>query len=286
MPILKKSSINNHKTEIRKKTYYKKTTFEIKKEGIIREHFIKKEKAKSEPNIFESANDFYSKMNRIEDTLLALIYKNNKITRQINQMKLIKIDELKSLRSDSNFIDKSKIYEELLNNYKDYNKALENKIKLLIAEKENNSYTALVYKKINQILIAINKNSKKMQNYDNILLRLKNLLNKKKTIIKDSYIFEGIIIIEHFLSKLENDINNNAKKINEENIIGKIRYRIEKDKKMKIDRHKKEEIIRDLKLKKIMEKFNKICITSRKVPEKINFLKRNKPKMKSKSKDK
>ena len=218
MPNIKKNSINKHKSDIKKKTYYKKNTFEINKEGIIREHFIKKEKAKSEPNIFESSDDFYSKMKRIEDALLSLIYKNNKITRQINEMKLVKINELKSLRTNSNIIDNSKIYEELLNNYKDYNKALENKIKLLIAEKENNSYTTLVYKKINQILIAINKNTKKMHNYDNILLRLKNLLNKKKTIIKDSYIFEGIIIIEHFLSQLENDINNNAKNINEENI--------------------------------------------------------------------
>ena len=285
MPAIKKNSINNHKGDI-KRSYYKKTTFEIKKEGIIKEHFIKKEKSKSEPNIFESTTDFYNKMNGIEDALLALIYKNNKITRQINQMKLIKIDEIKSLKTDSNILDKTKIYEELLSNYKDYNKTLENKMKLLIAEKENNSYITLLYKKINQILISINKNTKKMHNYENILLRLKNLLNKKKIVIKDSYIFEGIIIIEHFLSQLENDIYNNAKKTNEENIIGKIRYRIEKDKKMKIDRHKKEEIIRDLKLKKIMEKFNKICITSRKIPEKINFLKRNKSKKKNKSKDK
>ena len=47
---------------------------------------------------------------------------------------------------------------------------------------------------------------------------------------------------------------------------------------MNIDREKKEEIIRNLKLNKILAKNNKICITSRKVPEKINFFKKNKSK--------
>jgi hypothetical protein len=276
MPILKKSSINNHKTEIRKKTYYKKTTFEIKKEGIIREHFIKKEKAKSEPNIFESANDFYSKMNRIEDTLLALIYKNNKITRQINQMKLIKIDELKSLRSDSNFIDKSKIYEELLNNYKDYNNDLNKKLNSLKKEKDTNYFINVVHKKIKLIVNTfnnINNNNKDLKKYGYILDKIKELLTKNNFKIKPAFIIEGIKIIEWIIISLMTEIKEHSKNYEEGNLIESLRYSIEKEKKNSHDNHQKDEIERVIKMNKLSKKMNKIIFISRKVPDKVDFTK-------------
>ena len=280
-PLLKKNSLivkqkNDNKKD---KRFYKKVTFENYNNETIKEHFLTKDKkTKSESQIFESTKDFYNKMNRIEENLLTSIYKNNKIRRQITKMKIMKTEELNSLKKNYNIEIKKKLYEELLNSYKDYNNTLENKLKLLTAEKENNSYISLIFKKINEILIEMNKSSKLLHHYDKILIDIKNLLNKRKIMIKTSYIFKGIIILEKFINEIKVHINNNPKKINEENIIEKIKCKIEKEKKMNIDREKKEEIIRNLKLNKILAKNNKICITSRKVPEKINFFKKNKSK--------
>ena len=278
-PLLKKNSLivkqkNDNKKD---KRFYKKVTFENYNNETIKEHFLTKDKkTKSESQIFESTKDFYNKMNRIEENLLTSIYKNNKIRRQITKMKIMKTEELNSLKKNYNIEIKKKLYEELLNSYKDYNNTLENKLKLLTAEKENNSYISLIFKKINEILIEMNKSSKLLHHYDKILIDIKNLLNKRKIMIKTSYIFKGIIILEKFINEIKVHINNNPKKINEENIIEKIKCKIEKEKKMNIDREKKEEIIRNLKLNKILAKNNKICITSRKVPEKINQKKINK----------
>lgn len=280
-PLLKKNSLivkqkNDNKKD---KRFYKKVTFENYNNETIKEHFLTKDKkTKSESQIFESTKDFYNKMNRIEENLLTSIYKNNKIRRQITKMKIMKTEELNSLKKNYNIEIKKKLYEELLNSYKDYNNTLENKLKLLTAEKENNSYISLIFKKINEILIEMNKSSKLLHHYDKILIDIKNLLNKRKIMIKTSYIFKGIIILEKFINEIKVHINNNPKKINEENIIEKIKCKIEKEKKMNIDREKKEEIIRNLKLNKILAKNNKICITSRKVPEKINFFKKNESK--------
>lgn len=280
-PLLKKNSLivkqkNDNKKD---KRFYKKVTFENYNNETIKEHFLTKDKkTKSESQIFESTKDFYNKMNRIEENLLTSIYKNNKIRRQITKMKIMKTEELNSLKKNYNIEIKKKLYEELLNSYKDYNNTLENKLKLLTAEKENNSYISLIFKKINEILIEMNKSSKLLHHYDKILIDIKNLLNKRKIMIKTSYIFKGIIILEKFINEIKVHINNNPKKINEENIIEKIKCKIEKEKKMNIDREKKEEIIRNLKLNKILAKNNKICITSRKVPEKINLFKKNKSK--------
>ena len=224
-------------------------------------------------------------MNKIENVLFNLIDKNNKISREIIEIKMKKKEELDSLKINTNINSKLKILEDLLKNYKDHNAFLERKINILTIEKADNSFNTLVYPKIKQILISINNNSKELAKYDNIFTTLKKLLYKSKHKLKYNFIVEGIIIIEKFIYKINNDINYYAKNSKEENIVENIKHKIEKEKKYNIGRHARDEMSRNLKISKIIEKMNKLCITSRKVPEKMNFYKKAKTDRKKKSKD-
>ena len=287
-PFFKKNTVSINKKIDNKidRMLLKKATYDFRKEEN-KKHDISPnhEKAKSESEIFESSIDFYNKMNKIENLLFNLIGKNNIISREIIEMKLKKKEELDSLKINSNINSKIKMYEELRNNYKDHNADLERKINLLIIEKDNNYFNNLIYTKIKQILVSINKNSKELSKYDNIFGALKKLLYRSKFKLKYNFIIEGIIIIEKFLYRINNDINNYAKNSKEKNIVENLKQKIEKEKKYNIGRHTKDEMARNIKINKIIEKMNKLCITSRKVPEKMNFFKKPKPDRKRKSKD-
>ena len=227
---------------------------------------------KSDSYLFETSLELDNKINKMEDSIIKLINKNNKLSREIIDMKIKKKDEYDSIKVNSNVESKIKIYEELLNSYKYINNDLNNKLNSLIKEKENHLFNILTQKKIKQILISINRNFKYSPAYENIFDKIKKL-NKSK-IIKNKYanIFEGIIIIEKFINKINDDIKNYSHN-SEEDFIVKIKYKLDKEKKYSNEKHNKYEKKRQLKLNKILEKMNKICLKSRKVPEKINFSK-------------
>ena len=227
---------------------------------------------KSDSYLFETSLELDNKINKMEDSIIILINKNNKLSREIIDMKIKKKDEYDSIKVNSNVESKIKIYEELLNSYKYINNDLNNKLNSLIKEKENHLFNILTQKKIKQILISINRNFKYSPAYENIFDKIKKL-NKSK-IIKNKYanIFEGIIIIEKFINKINDDIKNYSQN-SEEDFIVKIKYKLDKEKKYSNEKHNKYEKKRQLKLNKILEKMNKICLKSRKVPEKINFSK-------------
>ena len=271
MPILKKNTYNS-KQKIdndKDKNIKKRITFD---ENRINGQFNKNGfKNNSDSEIFESSYEFNSKMNKIEETLFTLIYRKNKISRDLIELKFKRNKELNSIKTKPNIEPKIKLYEELLNNYKDYNNDLNKKLNSLIKEKDNYSFNNLVYKKIKIILNTINSNYKEFQKYENIYDRLKKLLYKSRYKLKKPFILEGIIIIENFINKLLSEINENAKNYEEENIIEKLRYKIDKEKKLNTDKQYKEEMIRMIKLNKILKKMNKVFIKSRKVPEKIDF---------------
>ena len=271
MPILKKNTYNS-KQKIdndKDKNIKKRITFD---ENRINGKFNKNGfKNNSDSEIFESSYEFNSKMNKIEETLFTLIYRKNKISRDLIELKFKRNKELNSIKTKPNIEPKIKLYEELLNNYKDYNNDLNKKLNSLIKEKDNYSFNNLVYKKIKIILNTINSNYKEFQKYENIYDRLKKLLYKSRYKLKKPFILEGIIIIENFINKLLSEINENAKNYEEENIIEKLRYKIDKEKKLNTDKQYKEEMIRMIKLNKILKKMNKVFIKSRKVPEKIDF---------------
>ena len=268
MPILKKNTYNRkQKTENDKdKNIKKRITFD---ENRINGKFDNNHNSDSE--IFQSSYEFNSKMNKIEETLFTLIYSKNKISRDLIELKFKRNKELNSIKTKPNIEPKIKLYEELLNNYKDYNNDLNKKLNSLIREKDNYSFNNLIYKKIKIILNTINSNHKEFQKFENIFNRLKKLLYKSRYKIKKSFILEGIIIIENFINKLLSEINEHAKNYEEENIIEKLRYKIDKEKKFNTDKQYKEEMIRMIKLNKILKRMNKVFFKSRKVPEKIDF---------------
>ena len=275
MPFLKKNTftlrqkIDNNKI----KNLKKRITFDENKIDEKLDKNLVPHRKHSDSEIFESSYEFNSKMNKIEDTLFTLIIKNNKITREIAQLKYKKSKILNSIKSNINIESKIKICEELLNNYKDYNNNLNKKFNSLIKEKENYSFNNIVYKKIKEILISINNNYREFPKYENTFDELKKILNKNRLKIKKAFIFEGILIIENFLNRLINEINEHSKNSEEENIIETIKYKIEKEKKCNYDKQNKEEIIRMLKLNKIFKKMNKTIFIPRKVPEKMDFTK-------------
>ena len=280
-----KQYINKNIDYKKDKIFQKETTFEYRKEENMQHDFSYHQKAKSDYEIFESSIDFYNKMNKIKNLLFNLIYKNNKISREIFEMKIKKKEEVASLKINSNINSKIKIFEELLNNYKAQNVMLEKKINLLTNEKGKNSFNDLISQKIKQILVSINNNFREFPQYDKIFGTLKKVLSKSKFKLRYNLIVEGIIIIENFIYRINTDINNYAKNSKEENIIENLKHKIEKEKKNNIGRHTKDEMSRNLKINKIIKKMNKLCITSRKVPEKINFFKKAKTDRKKKSKD-
>ena len=281
IPKIKKNNygIKQKMENNKKRSLVKKITFDISK-SKEKEFSLLKHK-NSDTELFETSLELDNKINKIEESLITLLFKNNKKTSEIIKMKINKQNEFDSLKVDSNVKSKIKLYEELIHNYQDYNNDLNNKLNSLIIEKDNQSFNILVHKKIKQILITINKNSKYFEQYENIFDRLKKALNKSRMKNKNIFIFEGIIIIENFLYRIQNDIDNYAKNT-EEDFIEKIRYKIEKEKKYSNDKKVKDELMRKLKLKKIFEKMNKICLTSRKVPEKFNYFKKNKNMSKNK----
>jgi hypothetical protein len=93
MPLLKKNTytvkknvVNIKENNIKKKVTYDEKNIEDKLENNSFNH----KDNKSETEIFESSYEFNSKMNKIEDTLFTLIYKNNKIRRELVELNLKK----------------------------------------------------------------------------------------------------------------------------------------------------------------------------------------------------
>ena len=106
---------------------------------------------------------------------------------------------------------------------------------------------------------------------------MKSVLYKNKIKYKNyksNVTFEGLIILEQIISALSNEIEIYIKNQDGLNIVKKLRLKIEKDKKF-YARQNRDDLVNKYKLNlKIIEKMNKICFTSRKVPEKISFSKR------------
>ena len=280
MPLLKKNTFTNKNKD---KKLLKRTTFddnfikEFKKEA---KKDSEKKKVKSDSEMFESPIEFNNKINKMEDYLFSLIYKKNKLSRDVIDMKIQKRNLLKDLKSNSNVEGKIKLYKELINNYKEQNYELKLKLNSLIIDKGNKTFSNLVFIKIREILMTINNNFYKSKKYKNELENVKSLINRRSERQKEPFIFKGIILIEKFIYNLKYDINIFAKNSTEENIVDRIKYKIERDKKYNNEKAYKEEIKRIQKLKKITEKMNKICFISRKVQEKINFNKNKKAKIK------
>lgn len=84
-PLIRKNTFNfNYKSENEKdKKFYKKTTLDNYYEKENKKNDILKKKAHSQSEIFETPIEFFNKMNKIEDTLISLIYKKNKISREL-----------------------------------------------------------------------------------------------------------------------------------------------------------------------------------------------------------
>ena len=279
-PLLKKNTFNDRNKEYKKENLFlKRTTYD---ENLINE-FTKKTKnnstpkrGKSEKEIFESPIEFNNKINKMEDNIFSLIYKNNKLSRDVTDIKIQQRNLSKELQFNSNSETKIQLYQELINHYKEHNYELKQKLNSLKNDKGNKSFHNLVFIKIKEILITINNNFHKTKKYKNNFESLKNLLIRRKEKVKEPFIFKGINIIEKFINAIKNDINIFAKNSLEENIVDKIRYKIERDKKFNNEKNQKDEIIKIQKLNKIMEKMNKIYFISRKVQEKFNFNKNKK----------
>ena len=279
-PLLKKNTFNDRNKEYKKENLFlKRTTYD---ENLINE-FTKKTKnnftpkrGKSEKEIFESPIEFNNKINKMEDNIFSLIYKNNKLSRDVTDIKIQQRNLSKELQFNSNSETKIQLYQELINHFKEHNYELKKKLNSLKNDKGNKSFHNLVFIKIKEILITINNNFHKTKKYKNNFESLKNLLIRRKEKVKEPFIFKGINIIEKFINAIKNDINIFAKNSLEENIVDKIRYKIERDKKFNNEKNQKDEIIKIQKLNKIMEKMNKIYFISRKVQEKFNFNKNKK----------
>ena len=279
-PLLKKNTFNDRNKEYKKENLFlKRTTYD---ENLINE-FTKKTKnnstpkrVKSENEIVESPIEFNNKINKMEDNIFSLIYKNNKLSRDVTDIKIQQRNLSKELQFNSNSETKIQLYQELINHYKEHNYELKKKLNSLKNDKGNKSFHNLVFIKIKEILITINNNFHKTKKYKNNFESLKNLLIRRKEKVKEPFIFKGINIIEKFINAIKNDINIFAKNSLEENIVDKIRYKIERDKKFNNEKNQKDEIIKIQKLNKIMEKMNKIYFISRKVQEKFNFNKNKK----------
>ena len=302
--ILRRNSIsfvkNNSSLPLSKRIFFnikpkldnitKKQTFKIRKSisennskkinNFIKESERKsfiRERINSEPKIFESSIDFNEQMKKIKDTLFTLLTKKNKLYSELIRLKLEREEEINDNKIKIDLDPKIKIYEELLNNYKEYNNDLTNKLNYLIKEKDDNTFNIIIFKKINEILERINKNYKEFKNNEIIFEKYKRLLIYSKVkyqTIKSKFVADGIIIIEHVMIELFKYIENYCKNDNKKKILNEIKLKIEKDKKIFIGRQNKDDIIKKLKYDhRIIEKMNKICFLPRKVPEKINFKK-------------
>ena len=279
MPLMKKNTFTVKKSvvNIKEKNLKKKATHDEKNinDKLENNSFDRKDN-KSETGIFESSYEFNSKMNKIEDTLFTLIHKNNKIRRELVELKFKKNNEINSIKINVKDQSKIKIYEELLNNYKDYNNDLNKKLNSLKKEKDTYSFINIVHKKIKLIVNTINNinnNNKELKKYGYIFDKIKELLTKNNFKIKQAFIIEGIKIIEWIITCLMTEIKEHSKNYEEGNLIERLRYRIEKDKKSNHDKPQKDEIERIIKMNKLSKKMNKIIFISRKEPDKINFTK-------------
>ena len=277
-PIMRKNTMNAKNITGNRKNNKLNTLKDrkINKKLIKRASF--QEKQNSDTLIFESPYEFKYQMKYIENKLIQLIKKKNKIEGDVIQLKILKEKELHSCKKNANIDSAIKLYEELLNNYKENNNDLQSRLNsLLIKQKDNLSLNNLVYNKVKEILINIKSYSKELKSHFEIFDRVKSVLYKNKIKYKNyknNVTFEGIIIFEQIISVLSNEIDIYSKNPDGLNIIKKLRLKIEKDKKF-YARQSRDNIVNKFKLNlKIIEKMNKICFTSRKVPEKINFPKR------------
>jgi len=277
-PIMRKNTMNAKNITGNRKNNKLNTLKDrkINKKLIKRASF--QEKQNSDTLIFESPYEFKYQMINIENKLIQLIKKKNKIEGDVIQLKILKEKELHSCKKNANIDSAIKLYEELLNNYKENNNDLQSRLNsLLIKQKDNLSLNNLVYNKVKEILINIKSYSKELKSHSEIFDRVKSVLYKNKIKYKNyknNVTFEGIIIFEQIISVLSNEIDIYSKNPDGLNIIKKLRLKIEKDKKF-YARQSRDNIVNKFKLNlKIIEKMNKICFTSRKVPEKINFSKR------------
>ena len=277
-PIMRKNTMNAKNITGNRKNNKLNTLKDrkINKKLIKRASF--QEKQNSDTLIFESPYEFKYQMKYIENKLIQLIKKKNKIEGDVIQLKILKEKELHSCKKNANIDSAIKLYEELLNNYKENNNDLQSRLNsLLIKQKDNLSLNNLVYNKVKEILINIKSYSKELKSHSEIFDRVKSVLYKNKIKYKNyknNVTFEGIIIFEQIISVLSNEIDIYSKNPDGLNIIKKLRLKIEKDKKF-YARQSRDNIVNKFKLNlKIIEKMNKICFTSRKVPEKINFSKR------------
>ena len=277
-PIMRKNTMNAKNITGNRKNNKLNTLKDrkINKKLIKRASF--QEKQNSDTLIFESPYEFKYQMKYIENKLIQLIKKKNKIEGDVIQLKILKEKELHSCKKNANIDSAIKLYEELLNNYKENNNDLQSRLNsLLIKQKDNLSLNNLVYNKVKEILINIKSYSKELKSHFEIFDRVKSVLYKNKIKYKNyknNVTFEGIIIFEQIISVLSNEIDIYSKNPDGLNIIKKLRLKIEKDKKF-YARQSRDNIVNKFKLNlKIIEKMNKICFTSRKVPEKINFSKR------------
>ena len=284
IPILKKKTFNitsKYEYNSRNKTFKKRKTIvmnENKINNIIHKDSIGKRR-NSYSQIFDSPMEFNFQMKKIKETLFSLLIKRNKLYSELIKLKLEKEEEIKANKINTKIDSQIKIKEELLKNYKEYNKDLTDKLNSLIKEKEDNSFYILIFEKIEGILSNINKNYKTFKNNEIIFEKYKKLLitRARYQTISSTFIADGIIIIDLVMVKLLIDINNYKNNSNDKNILNKIKLKIEKDKKIYAGRQTKDDIIKRLKFDfKVIEKMNKIYFTTRKVPEKINFKKTKK----------
>ncbi len=283
MPILKQNTytvkkklVNNQGKNLR--DIKKRVTYNEKQ--LLGEKFdnnsFNHQDINSYSEIFESSYEFNSKMNKIEDTLFTLIYKNNQIRRELVELKFIKKKELNSIKTNKNMQTKIKLYEELLNNYKDYNNDLNKKLNSLIKGKDNVCFINMIHKKTKLIINNINNsnnNNKEFKKYECIFEKIKQSLTINTFKLKKPFIFEGIKLIEWLMTSLMIEIKECSKNYEQEQLIKNIRYIIEKEKKSSHDKHYKDEIERIIKMNKMSKKMNKFLFISRKVPDKVDFSK-------------
>ena len=115
------------------------------KDGKINKKLIKRasfqERKNSDAQIFESPFEFKYQMKSIENKLIHLIKKKNKIQEDIIQLKILKEKELHSYKKNVNLDSAIKMDEELLINYKENNHDLQKKLNsLLIKQKDKKLY--------------------------------------------------------------------------------------------------------------------------------------------------
>ena len=275
VPLMRKNTLNTKIVSTNRKNNKLNTL----KDRKISKNLIKRasfqQRKSSDALIFESPYEFKYQMRSIENKLIQLIKKKNKIQGDIIQLKILKEKELHSYKKNENVDSAIKMYEELLANYKENNNDLQNKLNsLLIKQKDNLSLNNLVYNKVKEILINIKSISKDLKNHSDIFDKVKSILYKNKIKYKNyksNVTFEGLILFEQIVSVFSNEIEIYSKNSDGLYILKKIRLKIEKDKKL-YGRQSRENIVNKLKLNlKIIEKMNKICFTSRKVPEKMSF---------------